>query len=847
MKKSLLFSNLAIALIVGSLIVSCNSPKPYVHENSSQNESNVPFDFSISFSNGNNSLNVNEIGYIYIDQDVNATVSKQRQYVFESSDPKIALAIDSEITGKKAGSVKITVTETNSNIKKELDLNVTDYPLANGNFDFSNKSSETKTAIIGALEKYGMDNHLTGLPLTDNSGYVKFSERVKLPVTEYIPNYGYGLLEAGEIIADVEEDENPAYKRYYREAITYDPRSINSRDSFEDIVTSLENYITSAYWEKRLNSQKDGYEWRSVLAKDTVTYNGQSMIFDRPIPIYNGQEVKPGTDMSQDKVYDTWRVYVKTGDDGLTYRYNGSTWSTDSSFDNRPVALKDYEFSYRLLFTHMRRKKDFNDKKYAIKGMDEYYRSLSSINGGLSYSDEDELNVWNSLKADGRLGIQTGTDPVNGNYIQLTLLKPVNRFTAMEVLSNKLFSPLPEEFIKTIGGSTENNSILRGAERYGLFNFNDRNSIVDYVLSIGPFSLKRWERNQCIVFEKNSNWNEPNRFLIGGIMLKIVDASSDNSLVYNLFNAGLLDTCDIPNKYLKEALSQRHVFRKESNNTFMLSVNSCTEDRWNELFGVNGKIENTSSHTRSWDVKPWMSNDSFLNGIFYSINRTKFAHDRGMEPSINYFSDSYMDYSETGTPYNNSQSHKDAIKGYEIYDSNKKLTYGYSKERAIQCFKIAVKQLVRENKIYFGSKDNPYIIDMYIWWMYQTDIKEYGEEIASYIEDAFNDERVCGGKIALRIRQDAATNWRDIYSDHLMSGQFDLCAGRIVNDDVYDPIKTLEWLKGDNSSTWTINWGEDTSKVTTNKPLIYDGKLWSYDALWTAAHCGASVQNGCLV
>ena len=127
--------------------------------------------------------------------------------------------------------------------------------------------------------------------------------------------------------------------------------------------------------------------------------------------------------------------------------------------------------------------------------------------------------------------------------------------------------------------------------------------------------------------------------------------------------------------------------------------------------------------------------------------------------------------------------------------------------------------------------------------MYQTDIKEYGDEIGGYFEDAFNNELVSGGTVKLEVKQEAVSVWDQVYNEYLMKGQFDLGFGAISGN-TYNPLNFLEVLKSDNSSGFTLNWGTDTSEVTEGKPVEYDHKLWSFDALWEAADHGSVVEDG---
>ena len=802
------------------------------------------FGFTIALSNGSKTLNKGEEAHVVIDA-TGGDPEAVREYTYTSSNPAVASVNNTgTVTALAKGDVRIAVKETTSNITQMLSLNITDANPASGGYNFASlagaEAVAKRTEILGQLEKYAMDNHLTGITLFENGGYVKYSERVTLPTTNYVTGYGFGLLSEGSVDADMAKEENPNYKRYLHSATSQDPKMINARNDTGSQVSDLEGYITSSFWGTKLNSTKDQYEWYPVLAKDSIKVDGVSQPFNRPVPIYNDQEVKPNEDPNPLGLYSTWRIYVKTGaSDNIVFRYNGSAWDGYSNFDQRPVALADYEFAYRLLLTgshNLKRGPEMaGDQTYGIVGAQRYNTNTKNAD------DEAALNLWNSMKDNGQLGIKTGTDATNGEYIQLTILNPIDRFTAMYTLSSSLLSPMPEEFIKAIGGG----SVKDGAARYGSFNNNNtvpaahQDKILDFTLSVGPYMLEEWVKNQTIVFKRNDKWNEPGRYNIAGVKLVVIDTSSSTTAIYDRFNLGELDSCGIPTKYISQEVGQPRVYKTKGDATFKLNVNSCTQESWDELFGPQGKINKNSN----WTIKPWMSNDNFLNGLFYSIDRGTFAGNRGVQPSINYFSDAYLSDPENGISYNDSEAHKKAIEAYQTYNGKGESTYGYSKDRAILSFRAAVKELVAQGKIQYGTKAKPTEITIHIKWMYQTDTKEYGEEIAKYFEDAFNDDRVSEGRIKLRVTQDAVTNWQDVYNEYLMKGQFDLGFGAISGN-TYNPLNFLEVLKSDNSSGFTLNWGTDTSKITKNKPLIYEDKMWSFDALWAVADHGGVVKDG---
>ena len=873
MKKKVSLGILAAALLLttGSMTAcgkkggnnSVDNGSSSNHTTSTSSQAPAEFAFTVSLSNGTKILNKGEEAHINIDENGGGDTSVTRKYTFVSSDSTV-VDVDSnaKVVGIKEGSARILITETVSNISVTLSLTVIDAVPATGGYNYASLAGEEavakRTEILGSLEKYAMDNHLTGITLFENGGLVKYSERVELPTTNYITGYGFGLLSEGRILSDMDAEENPNYKRYLHTSSSSDPKAINARDDVGSQIADLEGYITSSFWGTKLNKTKDKYVWYPVLARDTIKIHDVDTSFDRPIPIYENNEVMPDEDPNPLGLYRTWRIYVKTGDNsGLKYRYNGESWKKPNNdgtinFDSRKVALEDYEFAYRLLLTGshgLERGAEFaGDKTYGIVGAQKYYNNTNNE----TITDAQAKSKWEEMKADGSLGIKTGTDSVNGDYIQLTILNPIDRFTAMYTFSSNLLSPMPEEFVQTIGEG----SIKAGAKFYGKFNNTStapeghQDKILDFTISVGPYMLEKWDKKQAIYFKKNDQWNEPGRYNIEGIKILIIEAAQTlSTAIYDRFtNTKDLDSCGIPVKYVQAEEGQPRVYKTKGDSTFKLNVNSCDTETFNKLFGPQGTINKNSN----WTLKPWMSNNNFLNGLFYSINRKQFASSLGVQPSINYFSNAYLSDPENGVSYNDSEAHKKAVEAYQTYDANNEDMYGYSRDRAILCFQSAVKELLNadledypeELRVKYGTKAKPFEMHIHIRWMYDANITEYGNKIASYFTDAFNDDRVCGGRIKLIVDQEApTTDWEQVYDEYLMKGQFDLGFGAISGN-TYNPLNFMQVLKSDNESGFTLNWGTDTSKITTNKPIIYDNKTWSFDALWAVADHGGVVENG---
>ena len=669
-----------------------------------------------------------------------------------------------------------------------------------------------------------MENYLTGIALFEQGSYVRYSNRVHIPASKYVTGYGWGILTEGYLDGNLPHgDAN--HPGYLHTASSSDPLTINAWDATGSQVSDLNGYITSSYWGTRLKGT-DAYEWYPVLAKDKV--NGKA--FDRPLPIEkdgegNWQLMKDG-DYTSQSTLKAWRVYVKTGDDDENLRYR-TVSGIRSAYNNRKIQLKDYEFAFQMLLTEQskvtRGTELATDTSYGFKGGNAFFRRTKNM------TNEDEIDkLWNDMKASGELGIRSGTD-ANGSYLDFEFLSPVNQFYAMYYLSSSLYSPIPRQFLKDLGGT-----YMQGAQLYGTFSNNTQ--ITDNCLCVGPFYLEYWAKNQEILFARNNDWFEVGltRYRIPGVKINIYsEATQRDDALFDLFNAGQLDYTNIPQSKMKELKETDKKNIGES--TFKLNVNSCTQERWNELFGDNGSI--IPGKDNDYKVKPWMSNKNFLDGIYWSINREAFANARGVTPSFNYFADAYMSDGENGISYNSTDAHKNAVANFHDV-INGKDNYGYNYDKAVLYFKNAVKELMASGDIVEGQE-----ITIDIEWMYQSDTREYGDEIAGYITKAFNDSSVSNGSVKLKINQAAVAQWDQVYNDYLMVGKYDLAFGAISGNSL-NPLNFMEVLKSDNSSGFTLNWGADTGKVDELNPIIYNGKAWSYDALWEAGDHGSVVKGG---
>ena len=279
---------------------------------------------------------------------------------------------------------------------------------------------------------------------------------------------------------------------------------------------------------------------------------------------------------------------------------------------------------------------------------------------------------------------------------------------------------------------------------------------------------------------------------------------------------------------------------EEENSSFKLNVNAADAKTWEALFGVNGTVTPTAK-SDYWELKPWLSNRHFLRALSYALDRGTLADALGKGiPSVDFFSSSYLSDPENGVSYNGTAAHRKAVASL-LRDTD---GYGYSPALAKEYFRMALTELEAEGAITPGTKEKPAVLHMEIAWMRPTQEEQYHNIIKEAFESAFNDESVSGGVYKLSVDFWCGDIWSDVYYYKMMVGQFDLGFGSVTGN-YEDPMGQMNVLSSDPgiSGGFTLNWGTDTNDPAA-RPLVYDGKTWSYDALCNALRAYALADKG---
>ena len=589
--------------------------------------------------------------------------------------------------------------------------------------------------------------------------------------TEPVVTAPNGSLPEGVTVAD-----------YYQTYQAEDLGTANYWDDKGSVAGDLHGYFAGSFWGTAMNEEKDGYDWICELAKEKPVAqnpdeNGLATIYKF--------EVKVGPEV----------VYNTLSDKPEFAAYAG-----------REVQLEDYLTPWKELCNKSngiaRGAETAKVASGCIKGMAEYYAATEN---GFDQEAWDNVGIKATME-DGKA------------YLTFEFCLPTNSFYAMYYLASGLYCPIPADFIELIGG----------LKNYATFANDGALTPVDTSLSTSYYVLESWQYGKEIVFQKNYRYADGGRYQIPGVYMMVLPAiNTDSEAALKEFLAGNLDASGIPSTKLDEYKNDPRATTTLDSSTFKLNMNTCDAEQWEALFGENGSITQTPKENY-WDLKPAMSNDNFLRGLNYSLNRKEFAEILGRTPSANYFGSSYLSDPENGVSYNSTQQHKDAVASIlENTDG-----YGYSLTLAQQYFKAACDEMIANGDYAAGDT-----VTIEICWMDTASVDEMGIYIEKYMEDAFNS---CGGDLTLDVVHFPCAVWSDVYYNKMMIGQFDIGFGSISGNTL-NPLNFFEVLKSDNSSGFTLNWGVDTSIV--DPALSYDGRQWSFDSLWTAADQGTLVDT----
>lgn len=731
-----------------------------------------------------------------------------------------------------------------SSSTEESSSSAQNYTRASGTINFTGLDTENKSELLGELESYALKHHLAGIPLYDDAGIELFSPRITLKSDTYITNYGFGVGEStlnpngamynGNTFA---ENLSDGYPQYFHGYATEDSGTYNYWNSSGSDVSAKSSMITAGYFEVEMDtSTSTGYKWTNLLAKterpirltptrETATDSSGNQVALTPgdLTANNYYTEEAVEDYVSGTTSQYWRIYINTGadeTDDVKYRYSTTSSFTDSSgssFNGRLIEAEDYLTPFKAML---------DNRLSRYSGL---IADSSGFVGAYDYAAAGDTSddAWDSV------GIQLGSRvDENGDtlyFLDFTFITPLTQFYAMYNTASGLYSPIPEDFVDACGG----------AANYGkIGTSSDPTKNCDYLISCGPYVVTSWESSKNTVYQKNATYCNASTINYEGYAEKVYE---NEEAAFQDFLNGLLDEVTVPSKYISQYSNDAYAHKTLASTTIKANVNSCTEEEWEYYFGTNGTIY---PHTLQeyWDVKPIMSNDDFLNGVFFCINRAELAAKNGRNPAVGYLSSAYMIDPENDVAYRDTDAGKAALADYTSVNE-----YAYSTSLATQLFKRAAAQLIAD-----GDYEEDTEITLTYLYRVQDTIDLIGDMIKGYIENTFNAACAEYGLTLVIENKVAGSSYTDCYT-MMDQGEYDFGEGAISGN-VLNPLEFMSVIcTNDKSQGFCVNWGERTDQVSDSDPCLFpldptdpnsEEVAWSYDALYDAANGAAIVDNG---
>lgn len=732
----------------------------------------------------------------YISHDLELLVSDIQDQLTADQKTKVE---EAEAAGLAAIANAGTVADVRKAYSDAYDAILACVPVAEGLFSFVGESNDEKTNMLGILESYAVRNGITGMSLFEDGDYRMYNPRVTLGTENYIVGYGFGIMEEGAITADLDYESNADWKRYYHALSASDPGTLNVINDQGLETSDFYTYIRSNFYTTFMNDTKDGYDWVPELA------------MEKPVAV---------NDDDGDGACTKWRFQVRTGAEGLKYS-TGSKIASRAAFNNRDVALEDYETGFKLLLTQSNQmfrgaENANNTSGGGIVGLKAYYDGTA---------DGFNQALWDQT------GIKTYVED-GKSYFEVEFLQEYTQFYAMYYINliGESAIVVPQEFLDLVT-----------VQNFLGFNIDATETPVDNSLPLGPYYVEAYNQDQEVVYKKNPNYvYADTKYNIEGVHMKIFpSASEDPTASINEFLAGHTDAAVIPQTMLDEYRNDPRTRTTTGVSVFKLNMNALNAEDWEYMFGENGVVTQTAK-ADYWEVEPALGNSHFRQAMQYSIDRLTFANARGSIPSVDFLSSNYMSDPENGVSYATTDAHKKAVAPLvEETDG-----YGYSLELAREYFRVALTELESEGIYKPGTAEAPTVIQLEVAWQRPTNEEQYHNEIKTFLEAAFNDPSVSEGKYKLSVDFWVGNEWSDVYYNKMMVGQYDMGFGS-VSGGTLTPLKHMNILSSDQviSGSFTLNWGTDTNNPDAY-PIVYRGERYSYDAFYNAANSQAIVSAG---
>ncbi len=668
--------------------------------------------------------------------------------------------------------------------------------LYNGVTNLKFADSETKNTFFAAAERYLLENMVGGIPFYVANSYSLLAQRVNLPVTSYIPSFGWGtayanLLVDDSQVLDVEGNYGTAGEYTYRGWDTADYSTLNYWIYDDSVSADYMGYINGGFYKQALNSANNGWEFVPDLAAD----NSVPVPVD---PVYvNGKATSK-----------TWQITLR---DDLVWAFNDAIDTTGYDFT---LDANDFIWTYREVLTqnYFRAISGGGDFVSEIAGAEAYAERAAEVYDGGDAPTTEELAELDTLWA------AVGLKKVDNYTLEFTTLNAKAEFDAYYLLTwPAIQQDLYEEDPAAYGtGPTT-------------------------IASSGEYIMTSHEAGKLTSYVENTDYPhyEDSPWTAWDI---IIYESAE--VAFQAFLDGKLESAGVPNARIQEFISDPRLLQTPDATTWRLNVN-----------GLQTVANQQSTFPGStYEPEAILGYTDFRKALYYILDRQDLQENwvPTSGQGTTYFSSAYYVDPESGIPYRSSEQ------AQALFDDFGGDTWGYNKGLALSYLRSAVADAIADGFYEAGTAQEYTEINLEVRFMNITQ-SDATKVRADFVEQSFellvdNTNYV---KITVDI---VDTPFPSIYYDYMMTGDFDIAIGGISGSaldassflDVFSSDNrggfTINW--GFDSSLPEIpvyvqldeagNILSAVSEATEGYVLKY----FSFDALATALNGKATIANG---
>ena len=261
------------------------------------------------------------------------------------------------------------------------------YPTGLYNYKF--QTSEVRHTFMAAAEKFLMNNMYGGVPLFANGGFALYSDRLQLPVDDYIPVMGYGTgyatMTADDSTVIMADDAPGEVGEYtYRTTISTNPGTWNQWLYDTSTDSDMMGIYMDAPYTYQFNDDKTGYAVNP------------SMMATNPVPV-DSTITPTGKEVST-----VWRMEVR---DDLEWFYHPDTDISNLPAGHEVIDANDFYETYKLALTNewfraVSGGGDFLNPNTGIVGAEDYVEEMTEANWaavGINLIDDSYKNNLNGM------------------------------------------------------------------------------------------------------------------------------------------------------------------------------------------------------------------------------------------------------------------------------------------------------------------------------------------------------------------------------------------------------------------------------------------------------------------